>query len=182
MRSFIGTFYRLLCLWVFMVLLFSGAFAGETPNHIDVFTSGQGGYHTYRIPVLITTKKGTLLSFCEGRKTSTIDDGDNDLLLRRSTDAGKTWQPMQLVHEEGGDAIITIGNPCPVVDQTTGVVWLTMTRNNDRVFVSNSKDDGQNWARAREITHQVKKPGWGCMPPGRGLVSRCSSESTRDGW
>ena len=169
MRSFIGTFYQLLCLWVFMVLLFSGAFAGETPNHIDVFTSGQGGYHTYRIPVLITTKKGTLLSFCEGRKTSTIDDGDNDLLLRRSTDAGKTWQPMQLVHEEGGDAIITIGNPCPVVDQTTGVVWLTMTRNNDRVFVSNSKDDGQNWARAREITHQVKKPGWGWYATGPGV-------------
>ena len=88
MRSFIGTLYRILCFLVFVVLMFSGASAGETPSHIDVFTSGQGGYHTYRIPVLITTKKGTLLSFCEGRKTSTIDDGDNDLLLRRSTDAG----------------------------------------------------------------------------------------------
>lgn len=169
MRSFIGTLYRILCFLVFVVLMFSGASAGEIPSHIDVFTSGQGGYHTYRIPVLITTKKGTLLSFCEGRKTSTIDDGDNDLLLRRSTDAGKTWQPMQLVHEEGGDAIITIGNPCPVVDQTTGVVWLTMTRNNDRVFVSNSKDDGQTWAPAREITEQVKKPGWGWYATGPGV-------------
>ena len=68
MRSFIGTLPRILCLLVFMVLLFSGAFAGETPSHIDVFTSGQGGYHTYRIPVLITTKKGTLLAFSVQRE------------------------------------------------------------------------------------------------------------------
>ena len=33
-----------------------------------VFVSGQGGYHTYRIPSLIATGKGTLLAFCEGRK------------------------------------------------------------------------------------------------------------------
>ena len=33
----------------------------------DVFISGQDGYHTYRIPALITTQKGSLLAICEGR-------------------------------------------------------------------------------------------------------------------
>ena len=90
---------------------------------VDVFTSGTQGYHTYRIPGVVLSNEGTLLVFCEGRKTSRSDHGDLDLMLRRSTDGGKTWEPMQLVYEEGGTAKITIGNPCPVVDRTTGTIW-----------------------------------------------------------
>lgn len=70
----------------------------------DVFVAGSGGYHSYRIPAVILTPKGTLLAFCEGRKSSRSDHGDLDLVLRRSTDNGKTWTPTQVVHEEGGDA------------------------------------------------------------------------------
>ena len=33
------------------------------PEKTVVFKSGEGGYHTYRIPALIATKKGTLLAF-----------------------------------------------------------------------------------------------------------------------
>ncbi len=47
------------------------------------------------IPALVVTTQGTLLAFCEGRKTSHIDDGDNELLLRRSSDGGRTWEPTQ---------------------------------------------------------------------------------------
>ena len=50
----------------------------------EVFRSGEGGYHTYRIPALITSRKGTLLAFCEGRRQSRGDSGDIDLLLKRS--------------------------------------------------------------------------------------------------
>src|SRR5437764_817604 len=104
----------------------------------DVFTSGTGGYHTYRIPVLLVTSRGTLLAFCEGRKTSRSDHGDIDLLLRRSADGGRTWGPVQLVHEEGGTRAVTIGNPCPVVDRETGTIWLTFCRDNEDVFVTSS--------------------------------------------
>ncbi|MDH4240464.1 MAG: glycoside hydrolase, partial [Phycisphaerae bacterium] len=41
-----------------------------------IYESGKQGYHTYRIPALIVTSKGTLLAFCEGRKTSRSDHGD----------------------------------------------------------------------------------------------------------
>ena len=52
--------------------LFLGVFAlseNATLDDIDVFVAADGGYHTYRIPSLIETKKGALLAFCEGRRT-----------------------------------------------------------------------------------------------------------------
>ena len=39
-------------------------------SQTDLFASGEEGYHTYRIPALTTTGKGTVLAFCEGRKDS----------------------------------------------------------------------------------------------------------------
>jgi sialidase-1 len=145
--------------------------APRAPIQTDVFVSGAGGYHTYRIPAIVLTAKGTLLAFCEGRKTSSSDAGDIDLVLRRGTDGGKTWGPVQLVHEEGGTAKITIGNPCPVVDRSSGTVWLPFCRNNDRVFVTNSTDDGQTWAPPVELTKNVKRPGWDwyATGPGHGI-------------
>ncbi|MBX7258694.1 MAG: exo-alpha-sialidase [Candidatus Hydrogenedentes bacterium] len=129
---------------------------GPEPSPVDVFIAGQGGYHTYRIPVLIASKSGTLLAFCEGRKNSASDRGDIDLLLKRSFNRGKSWQETQLIHEEGGDAEITIGNPCPVVDESTGIIWLAFTRNNERAFVTQSADDGATWSAPREITESLR--------------------------
>jgi sialidase-1 len=135
----------------------------------DVFTSGAGGYHTYRIPALLVTPKGALLAFCEGRKTSPSDAGDIDLLLRRSGDGGRTWGPTTLVHEEGGTNPITIGNPCAVVDATTGIIWLAFCRNNDDVLMTSSQDDGRTWAIPRTITGSVKEPGWTWYATGPGI-------------
>jgi hypothetical protein len=70
----------------------------------EVFVSGTHGYHTYRIPALVVTAKGTLLASCEGRKTSRSDTGDIDTLLRRSTDGGKTWSAIRVVSDFGGEA------------------------------------------------------------------------------
>ena len=140
-------------------------------QQVDVFQSGTEGYRTYRIPAVVLSNKGTVLAFCEGRKTSSSDAGDIDLMLRRSTDGGRTWQPMQLVYEEGGTAKITIGNPCPVVERTTGTIWLPFCRNNDRVFITKSTDDGLTWNKPIEITRQVKKPEWRwyATGPGHGI-------------
>src|SRR2546421_5596650 len=90
----------------------------------DVFNAGSGGYHTYRIPALVATKNGALIAICEGRKTGRGDHGDVDLVQKRSTDGGKTWGPLELIHDEGGGAKVTIGNPCPVLDQDTGTICL----------------------------------------------------------
>ncbi len=141
----------------------------DEPKTAAVFVSGTAGYHTYRIPSLIVSPKGTLLAFCEGRKTSRSDHGDLDLVLRRSTDQGRTWEPMQLVYEEGGTRKVTIGNPCPVVDQSTGRIWLPFCRDNDDVLLTYSDDDGLTWAKPRDITSQVKRPGWSWYATGPGV-------------
>ena len=141
---------------------------GSDPSSTDVFASGREGYHTFRIPALVVTKQGTLLAICEGRKTSRADHGDVDLVFKRSTDGGRTWGPLRLLYEEGGTEKITIGNPCPVVDQTTGVVWLPFCRDNDDVLITSSSDDGQSWSSPRRITPQVKHPEWGWYATGPG--------------
>jgi len=138
------------------------------PVKTDVFVSRDGVYDTYRIPALAATTRGTLLAFCEGRKKNAADHGDIDLLLRRSFDRGATWGPAQQVWEDGNH---TIGNPSPVVDRETGVVWLGFTRDNDRVFVTRSADDGATWDPPAEITQAVKPEGWGwyATGPGHGI-------------
>ncbi len=135
----------------------------------EVFVSGQEGYHSFRIPALVATAKGTLLAFCEGRRFSREDLGNNDLLLKRSTDGGRTWQKLQLVYEEGGDEEITIANPTVVIDQSNQKIWLIMQRNGRDVLVTHSADDGQTWAKPADITKDVKQDEWGFYAVGPGI-------------
>ena len=132
-----------------------------------VFTSGQAGYHTYRIPALLVTKAGTLLAFCEGRRNGRGDHGDLDLLVKRSEDGGETWSEQQLIYGEPGE--VTIGNPCPVVDADTGAIWLPFCRENDAVLITHSEDDGKTWAEPVEITADVKKATWNWYATGPGI-------------
>ncbi len=169
-----------------LLLLSFGATAAEI-KQVDLFRAGEGGYHTYRIPSLIETRQGALLAFCEGRKSGSSDAGDIDLLLRRSLDGGATWSPVQTVWDDGPN---TCGNPCPVVDRETGIVWLLMTWNagrqredqiqpgfgedSRRVFVTQSSDDGASWEKPVEITQTVKRPEWTwyATGPGNGIQLR----------
>ncbi|MCH7687684.1 MAG: exo-alpha-sialidase [Planctomycetes bacterium] len=134
-----------------------------------MFTSGAEGYHTYRIPALVVSTRGTLLAICEGRKNNHNDWGEINIVLKRSFDNGTTWQRMQIVAAEEGD--ITIGNPAPVVDTDTGKVWLAFCRNNDQVYVTNSADDGATWSTPENITRDVKLPAWTwyATGPGHGI-------------
>src|SRR5438093_11844802 len=114
----------LILLSVLALLVATPCRADGEPAQTPLFAAGEHGYHTYRIPSLIVSPKGTLLAFCEGRKNNKTDTGDIDLLLKRSFDGGKTWQPTQIVWDDGKN---TCGNPCPVIDATTGTLWLLLT-------------------------------------------------------
>ena len=48
---------------------------------LPLYESGRDGFHTYRIPSLLVTPRGTLLAFAEGRKGGSGDAGDIDLLV-----------------------------------------------------------------------------------------------------
>ena len=132
----------------------------------SVFTSGTEGYHTYRIPAIVRATDGTLLAFCEGRKTSSSDAGDIDIVLKRSTDNGVSWGSLILVQEEGDNASITIGNPAPVVDASTGHIHMLFCRVNDTVYHTKSTDNGLTWSTRTEITANVKLPAWGWYATG----------------
>ena len=115
---------------------------------VDVFERGKDGYHTYRIPTMVVTAKGTILLFCEGRKTHRRDFGDVDQIMKRSDDGGKTWSKQVLIHEEGGDAKIRVGNPCPIVERDGKTVHLLFTRGGGEcLFYTKSVDDGKTWSK-----------------------------------
>jgi len=145
-------------LWTAALVLCGGLPAltsGDEPVQTPLFVAHTGGYHTYRIPALVVSVRGTVLAFCEGRKTGMGDAGDIDLLLRRSLDGGRSWQPVQVVHEEGGDAPITIGNPCPIATPD-GAVHLLFCRDNRQAFYTKTVDDGRTFSRPREITASLR--------------------------
>src|SRR5436190_14706804 len=77
------------------------------PPSVLLFDSGKEGYPRYRIPSLLTTQKGTVLAICEGRKGGRGLTGDIDIVLKRSTDSGKTWQPLEVIADDGTH---TLGN------------------------------------------------------------------------
>src|SRR5438552_1926843 len=120
---------------------------------------------------MIVTPRGTVLAICEGRKKSTSDSGNIDLVLRRSTDGGKTWEPLRVIIDDGDN---TAGNPCPVVDRQTGTIWLPFCRNNREVLVTFSRDEGETWSKPENITSQVSEPRWTwyATGPGHGIQLR----------
>ncbi|MGI8424255.1 MAG: sialidase family protein [Chloroflexota bacterium] len=145
----------------------------------ELWVAGEGGYHTYRIPALCVTTKGTVLAFCEGRKHSGRDAGEIDVLVRRSEDGGTTWGTAALVARDPG---MTVGNPAPVVDASTGTIWLLLCKNpaeggesrirkgeaERTVWVTRSEEDGMTWAQSVEISADVKRKGWTWYATGPG--------------
>jgi sialidase-1 len=147
------------------------------------YVSGEGGYDTYRIPAAVTTRRGTVLAFAEGRHNSPSDTGHIDVVLRRSDDGGCTWGPLRVVAAGDGD---TRGNPAPVVDPRTGAIVMVTCYNSGavteaqimrgevtpergrRVFVQRSRDDGLTFSAPREITAEVKRPDWRWYATGPG--------------
>ncbi|MGV9619346.1 exo-alpha-sialidase [Streptomyces tendae] len=129
-----------------------------------------GGYACFRIPAIVRTTEGTLLAFAEGRVLDCGDAGDIDVVLKRSTDGGLTWGPLQVVNDGGGD---THGNPAPVVDRATGRVLLLETYNAGRTdgancavpcartpYLQHSDDDGRTWSAPRDLGSEILPPDW----------------------
>ncbi len=138
------------------------------PDSSVVFVPG-GEYASMRIPALVVTKSGTLLAFCEGRIGTASDWADMDLLMSRSTDEGKTWESqVVLARRERG---APTSNPTPIVDSDGGV-HLLYQRDYARAYYTASKDDGETWSTAVDITYAFDafKPeyDWKVLAPGPG--------------
>lgn len=103
-----------------LVALISAACAWPqaAPEKVTIFEANTAGYKGYRIPALVVTKQGTLLAFCAARK-ELGDWSDIDIAMRRSTDGGRTWEPMRIV---AGRDSMTVDNPVPIVDRNGRVM------------------------------------------------------------
>ena len=136
-------------------------------DKVDLFEAGKDGYTLYRIPGIVATPKGTLLAYCEARKHSGNDWDAIEIMLRRSTDGGKTWQerqniaavegkveknPVALKQKIGKAEDVTLNNPVAIVDRTSGVVHFLFCAEYNRCFHMRSEDDGKTFSKPVEIT------------------------------
>jgi sialidase-1 len=151
---------------IFLIVLLCAAAASAEPRleMTELFEAGQDGYKIFRIPGVVVTAKGTILAYCEARKTGS-DWGEIDILLRRSTDGGKTWGAPARVAEMPADAqrnpvapkkvpaerAITLDNPVAIADGN-GAVHLLYCVEYARCFYRRSDDDGVTFSSAVEIT------------------------------
>ncbi len=143
--------------------------------------------NSYRIPGIVETDKGTLISVYDVRYKNSGDlPGNIDVGMNRSTDGGKTWAPMKIImdmgapHENNG-----VGDPSILFDPATKTIWVAAlwSKGNRSIAgsgpglseeetgqfaVTSSTDDGLTWSKPYSITNQVKNPIWRLFFPGPG--------------
>ncbi|MDQ0032009.1 sialidase family protein [Arthrobacter bambusae] len=131
---------------------------------------GTGGYRQYRIPALAVSTAGTVLAAYDGRPN--LDDLPNpiDLLLRRSTDNGRSWEEQRVVRS--GPGLHGYGDPSLLVDTVTARIFMFHAAGTHAGFfeavgglepdddvqhcdLSFSDDDGITWQH-RRLTDQLK--------------------------
>ena len=133
----------------------------------EVFKAGESGYSTYRIPGVVVTAQGSILAYCEARKSTKGDWGTIDIMLRCSTDGGRTWSPQRVISSLPGehhknpvalaqklatDGEVTCNNSVAIADRRRGVVHFVYCIEYMRVFYLRSDDDGKTFSEPREIT------------------------------
>lgn len=138
---------------------------------LNLFESAKEDYALYRIPGLVVTAKGTVLAYCEARKTGKSDWDTIDLLLRRSTDGGQTWSPRAKIADVPGPKTknpvalaqklanaedVTYNNPVAFANRDGSVQFLFCLEY-CRCFSMRSDDDGVTWTKPVEITATFDK-------------------------
>lgn len=133
---------------------------------VDVFEAAKDGYTLYRIPGIVTTKRGTVLAYCEARKSDKGDWGTIDILLRRSTNNGASWQPRVKIADVPGpkaknavalaqklatEGEVTYNNPVAIAD-AYGTVHFLFCLEYARCFYLRTDDDGLTFSKPMEIT------------------------------
>jgi sialidase-1 len=159
--------------YVFLAIMNFFTFRSHAQSLEYLFESGSNGYHTFRIPAIITTNKGNILAFAEGRKKGRSDTGNIDIVMKKSEDNGITWSDLKVVWDQQKNVC---GNPAPVQDKITGTICLLTTWNlgedheseiirqtskdTRRIYILYSQDEGESWSEPEEITRSVKKDNW----------------------
>lgn len=131
----------------------------------NLFRAEIDGAVAYRIPVLTTAWDGSLVAITDNRKYSTSDiPQDIDIVVRRSTDNGKTWsEPVTMAKGTGyqqgfGDAcIVKTNTENELLCMFIGGQGLGASTPHERIktYVSRSQDNGQTWSTPEDISSQI---------------------------
>jgi sialidase-1 len=153
----------------------------------------EDGVHTYRIPALTTSVKGTLLVVYDMRRRAGRDlQEDIDIGLSRSTDGGQTWEAPRVIMDMGRFGNLPpeqngCSDPGILVDAQTGeifcfAVWMNGKPgkhqwNDDgsepgfeigkaaQFMMVRSKDDGLTWSAPENLTRKLKQETWWLLAP-----------------
>jgi sialidase-1 len=133
---------------------------------IDVWKAGDDDYKLFRIPGIVVTGKGTVLAYAEARKSDRGDWNAIDIVIRRSTDGGRTWSQSRKIADVDGPkpknsvalaqnlaspGDVTYNNPVAIPDRD-GSVHFVFCLEYMRAFYMRSDDDGLSWSKPAEIT------------------------------
>ena len=151
---------------------------------IIIHEQGQYDCHTFRIPAIATTNKGTLLAVYDLRYRSRRDlQGDIDIGLSRSTDGGETWsRPVAILDMDEFGGLPEDQNGCSdpniLVDRKTGEILVSalwthgkpgthqwkgkgsepghsIHKSSQFMFVRSS-DDGLTWSEPLNLNQRLK--------------------------
>lgn len=130
-------------------------------------------YFDFRIPRIVATEQGSLLRYCECRKTHG-DWAEIDIKICRSEDAGESWQTVLMI-DGGGN---TMNNPVMFVDGER-LVFL-YCKNYKEIWKCDSTDDGRSFGNPVRVDFEgnvdffynvvALGPGHGIVHNGRLIV------------
>lgn len=159
---------------VLLLLAVAVALPAAEPSLTDLFTAGEQGYTTYRIPGILAHGK-SILAYAEARRDGFGDWADIDIVLRRSTDGGKTWEPMTVLADSGTE---TVNNPVALPGAKPNEVHFLYCVNYARAYHRRSLDGGKTFSAPVEITSAFEalrpKYNWNVIAagPGHGIRLR----------
>ena len=136
------SFVRRLMVTIVIAVFFAEGRSEAVISRSVLYQAGEGGFYTYRIASMVATKQGSLLAFAAARKGTGGDWDPINIVMRRSLDGGKSWEPMRIVVQDGEQPC---DNAMPITDYITGEVHLLYQIDYARCFYTKYSDEGATW-------------------------------------
>lgn len=177
--------FFLLLLIMGLVSNVAAQFTIKVSQPITLFEKGDDGIAEFRIPSMITTKKGTVIAVCDARVDRSGDVPNNiDLVMRKLEKGSEKWTQLKRIVNFAGKH--GAADPSLIQDRKTGRIFLFYGfcpgRNNVNEGANRerrhlmlqyvySDDEGENWSTPVHVDYAIREDGWQSIwsSPGRGI-------------